>query len=220
LLPNRAGTTIDAITLGGGVKLFAHIDATKLPGPCPGGVGLTTALVVRRSGWVILGSLPTSDGMAATAKAGCLIVLNRFGQPVETFSGGEINGPWDMTALDLDRVAVPFVTNVLNGTVARKGNIVRNGTVLGIVLSLPDESESESENMVETTPGGRAGRGPGGGCNRNGRRYPLRISRRERTGWRLLRERRKKRAVSTSSLSGRAFGVPCASEGPRADAWG
>lgn len=137
------GTTIVAITPGGGVKLFAHIDATKLPGPCPGGVGLTTALVVLHSGWVIVGSLPTADGMAATAKAGCLIVMNRFGQPVETFSGGEINGPWDMTALDLDRVAVLFVTNVLNGTVAGNGAIVRNGTVLRIVLSIPDESEGQ-----------------------------------------------------------------------------
>ena len=146
------GTTIVAVTPGGSVKLFAHIDATKLPGPCPGGVGLTTALVVLRSGWVIVGSLPTADGMAATAKAGCLIVLNRFGQPVETLSGGEINGPWDMTALDLDRVAVLFVTNVLNGTVAGEGAIVRNGTVLRIVLSLPEESESESDHDGQAAP--------------------------------------------------------------------
>jgi hypothetical protein len=137
------GSTIDAITPGGGVKLFAHIDAQKLPGPCPGGVGLTTALVVLRSGWVIVGSLPTIDGTPATAKAGCLIVLNRFGQPVETLSGGEINGPWDMTALDLDRAAVLFVTNVLNDTVAGKGAVVPKGTVLRIILSIPDEGEDE-----------------------------------------------------------------------------
>jgi len=134
------GTTIDQITPGGSVKLFAQIDSNRLPGSCPGGVGLTTALVVLRSGWVIVGSLPTSDGTAATAKAGCLIVLNHWGQPVETLSGGDINGPWDMTALDLDRLAVLFVTNVLNGTVAGNGAIVRNGTVLRIVLSVPDES--------------------------------------------------------------------------------
>jgi hypothetical protein len=139
------GTTIVAVTPGGGVKLFAHLDATKLPGPCPGGVGLTTALVVLRSGWVIVGSLPTTDGTAATAKAGCLIVLNRFGQAVETISGGEINGPWDMTALDLDRAAVLFVTNVLNGTVARNGAVVANGTVLRIILSIPDEGEDQGD---------------------------------------------------------------------------
>src|SRR6201981_2832662 len=107
------GTTIMDIAPDGTVQVFAHINADNLPGPCPGGVGLTTALVVLRSGWVIVGSLPTKDGTAATAKAGCLIVLNRFGQPVETFSGGQINGPWDMTALDLGQAAVLFVTNVL-----------------------------------------------------------------------------------------------------------
>jgi hypothetical protein len=146
------GTTIDAITPGGGVKLFAHIDATKLPGPCPGGVGLTTALVVLRSGWVIVGSLPTADGMAATAKAGCLIVLNRSGQPVETLSGGDINGPWDMIALDMGSSAVLFISNVLNGTVAANGAIVHGGTVLRIVLSIPDESESESDRDGQAMP--------------------------------------------------------------------
>jgi len=137
------GTTIVAIKPGGGVKLFAHLDASKIPGPCPGGVGLTTALVALQSGWVIVGSLPTTDGTAATAKAGCLIVLNRFGQAVETFSGGEINGPWDMTALDMDRAVVLFVTNVLNGTVAGNGAVVSRGTVLRIILSIPDEGPDE-----------------------------------------------------------------------------
>ena len=36
--------------------------------------------------------------MAATAKAGCLIVLDANGRVRETFSGHGINGPWDMTA--------------------------------------------------------------------------------------------------------------------------
>jgi hypothetical protein len=113
------GTTIVEVSPGdGSTKLFAQIDSSHLPGACPGGVGLTTALVVLRSGWVIAGSLPTTDGTAATAQAGCLLVLNSSGQVVETFSGGDINGPWDMTALDLGPTAVLFVTNVLNGTVA------------------------------------------------------------------------------------------------------
>ncbi len=68
-----------------------------LPGRCPGGVGLTTALGVLRSGWVVVGSLPTSDGTAATAKAGCLIVLDSHGRVRETLRGNGINGPWDMT---------------------------------------------------------------------------------------------------------------------------
>ena len=70
------GTTIMDIAPNGTVKVFAQISASNLPGACPGGVGLTTALVVLRSGWVVVGSLPTTDGTAATAKAGCLLVLN------------------------------------------------------------------------------------------------------------------------------------------------
>jgi len=119
-------------------KVFAKIRTRDLPGPCPGGVGLTTALVVLRSGWVIVGSLPTSDGTAATAKAGCLIVLDRWGHVVETFAGGAINGPWDMAVLDADDVAELFVTNVLNGTVAANGDTVNRGTVLRVLLAVPD----------------------------------------------------------------------------------
>ncbi len=128
------GTTIVEIGPEGGATLFAWIDAGALPGACPGGVGLTTALVVLRSGWVIVGSLPTSDGTSATAQAGCLIVLNSSGTVVETISGNLINGPWDMTALDMNSTADLFVTNVLNGTVAGMGNVVNEGTVVRINL--------------------------------------------------------------------------------------
>ena len=131
------GTTIDQISPTGNVSLFAAIDATHLPGPCPGGVGLTTALVALRSGFVVVGSLPTTDGTAATAQAGCLIVLDSKGQPVLTLGGNGINGPWDMTAIDLDYAAVLFVTNVLNGTVAANGAVVAKGSVQRIVLFTP-----------------------------------------------------------------------------------
>jgi DNA-binding beta-propeller fold protein YncE len=103
-------------------------------------VGLTTALAVLRKGWVIVGSLPTSDGTAATAKAGCLIVLNSHGRPVRTFAGGVINGPWDMTALDGGSFAVLFVSNVLNGTVAANGATVNRGTVVRILLLVLDRA--------------------------------------------------------------------------------
>ncbi|SPE34621.1 NHL repeat protein [Candidatus Sulfopaludibacter sp. SbA6] len=131
------GTTIDEISPAGNVKVFATLHSNSLPGPCPGGVGLTTALVALRSGFVIVGSLPTSDGTAATAEAGCLIILDRNGTAVATLSGNGINGPWDMTSVDLGGAAVLFVTNVLNGTVAGKGNVVNGGTVLRIVLLTP-----------------------------------------------------------------------------------
>ena len=91
------GTTLVQIAPDGTFSLFAQIDPNRLPGSCPGGVGLTTALVVLRSGWVIVGSLPTTDGTAATAQAGCLLVLDSNGNVAETITDPQINGPWDMT---------------------------------------------------------------------------------------------------------------------------
>ena len=128
------GTTIVELSPSGARHLFASITPASVAGRCPGGIGLTTALVVLRSGWVIVGSLPTKDGTPATAKAGCLIVLTANGHVVETFAGGPINGPWDMTALDGGSVARLFVTNVLNGTLKAKGGVVHGGTVVRIVL--------------------------------------------------------------------------------------
>jgi hypothetical protein len=132
------GSTIVEISPGGHVSLFAQINAAKLPGACPGGVGLTTALSILKGGWVVVGSLPTKDGTSATAQAGCLLVLNSWGRVVETFSGHGINGPWDMTAVNFGGVAELFVTNVLNGTVAAGGAVVNKGTVLRLLVTTPD----------------------------------------------------------------------------------
>ena len=142
------GTTIVDIAPNGNMSLFAWIDASKLPGQCPGGVGLTTALVVLRAGWVIVGSLPTSDGTAATAQAGCLIVLDRSGKVVETIFDNLINGPWDMTALDMDTTADLFVSNVLNDTVAGNGTLVDEGTVARINLGLLKNSMPSVVSMT------------------------------------------------------------------------
>lgn len=148
------GTTIVDVSPQGSVTVFAQIDASKLPGPCPGGVGLTTALAVLRSGWVIVGSLPTSDGTSATAQAGCLIVLDAWGNPVETFYGSLINGPWDMTAVESDEEALLFVTNVLNGTLAASpnpavpGNVVNEGTVLRINLGVSEKQMPWIESIT------------------------------------------------------------------------
>ena len=132
------GTTIVEVSPGGPLKTFAQISAAELPGPCPGGAGLTTALTARLSGYVISGSLPTADGSAATAQAGCLIVLDHNGKPVMTLSGNRINGPWDMATLDLGVSAVLFVSNVPNGpVVSMDGGVVNDGTVLRIVLFTP-----------------------------------------------------------------------------------
>jgi hypothetical protein len=147
------GSTIVQITPWGTASLFAQINASSLPGPCPGGIGLTTALVALKSGYVIVGSLPTSDGTSATMQAGCLLVLNSSGKVVETFYGSLINGPWDMTASDGGTYAVLFVTNVLNGTVAANGKIVNHGSVVRLNLNIPSGSWPALESITTIASG-------------------------------------------------------------------
>jgi len=140
------GSTIVEVSPSGAVTQFAQINAASLPGACPGGVGLTTALTVLSSGWVIVGSLPTDA--SGTPQAGCLIVLDSNGNVRETFHGDGINGPWDMTALDAGAVAELFVTNVLNGTVAADGNVANGGTVLRLLLVI---AGNQPPKLVATT---------------------------------------------------------------------
>jgi hypothetical protein len=64
------GTTIVNMHPNGKVGVFASLPAT-VPG-CPGGVGLTTVMVQLHSGWIIVGSLPGTDGKIDTVGAGCL----------------------------------------------------------------------------------------------------------------------------------------------------
>jgi hypothetical protein len=130
------GTTIVEMTKDGNQSLFAEIDPNVVN--CPGGVGLTTALVALRSGYVVVGSLPTTDGMSDTAEAGCLLILDWNGAVVQTIVGHHLNGPWDMTAADGDDLVVLFVTNVLNGTVKANGNVVREGSIVRLLLAFPD----------------------------------------------------------------------------------
>jgi hypothetical protein len=152
------GTTIVQIPPTGGsltpktAPQFAQIDPSTLPGSCPGGVGLTTALAVTPSGFVIVGSLPTSDGTSATAQAGCLLVLNSQGKVVETIAGPPINGPWDMTAVDTGPFVTLFVTNVLNGTVAKSPKVVNRGTVVRLtLLALPGLRPAVLDEQVIAT---------------------------------------------------------------------
>jgi hypothetical protein len=138
-IPNLqgTGTTIVQVAPNGQVGLFAQIDPSAVPG-CTGGVGLTTALSVLNDGYVVVGSLPVTNSGTGTPEAGCLIVLNNQGVPMETIAGNGINGPWDMTSLQLfGPFAQLFVTNVLNGTVAGGTNETDQGTVLRLSLFEP-----------------------------------------------------------------------------------
>jgi len=178
------GTTIMQVSPSGGVTQFAGING-HVAG-CPGGgVGLTTALVVLRSGWVIVGSLPTTDGTASTlGPSGCLIVLDSHGNVRKAFSGDGINGPWDMTALDLGGITELFVTNVLNGIVPPPAGSTANstaneGTVLRILITsdpfrLPRRLQTTQigSGFAETTDPAALIIGPTGvGLGRDGTLY-------------------------------------------------
>ena len=56
------GSTIVQVAPDGKVSTFAALKPTALPGPCPGGIGLTTALVALRSGWVSLAACLLQTG--------------------------------------------------------------------------------------------------------------------------------------------------------------
>ena len=158
------GTTIVEQLPDGTMTPFAQIVQASPTGPCPGCIGLTTALSVLPGGWVVVGSLPTTaggpadEGTPAGIGAGCLIVLDSSGNLVETWAGGPINGPWDMTAVADGHHAELFVSNVLNGTVAadagvpadQPGNVVDGGTVvrIGVALSAHHAPVLQSETVV------------------------------------------------------------------------
>jgi hypothetical protein len=121
------GTTIVQVSPGGKATLFAQVTDKS----CPGGVGLTTALVALRGGWVVVGSLPTRNG--AISGPGCLIVLDQRGHVRATIAGHGIDGPWDMTALDQGRITELFVTNVLGGILGRHNS--NGGTVQRLLIT-------------------------------------------------------------------------------------
>ena len=77
--------------------LFARLPQ-NLP-QCPGGVGLADPMVMLKTGWVIVGSTPSTDGTTATKGAGCMLVLDPDGKLVAVWSGPSINDPWGNIAM-------------------------------------------------------------------------------------------------------------------------
>ncbi len=142
------GKTIVQISPAGKTSLFATVNAKTLPGPCPGGVGLTTALNILPGGYVVVGSLPTTNGKTATAKYGCLIVLDSEGKAVETIASKNIQGPWDSTAKSEGSKTSLFVSNALNGGAAKGKKTIDNSTVLRIEL---ESGENQMPKVLNET---------------------------------------------------------------------
>ena len=135
------GTTIvDYHPETGSLSTFTTLPR-QLPagGPqCPGGVGLTTAMAMLSSGYVIVGSLPSDDGTTATKGQGCLLVLDSGGRLVGSFAGPQINGPWgNMAVREHPGGATLFVSNTGFAVGAADGTppVVQKATILRIELA-------------------------------------------------------------------------------------
>jgi len=102
------GTTIMRITPDGQQSVFFQ-------GQAP--LGLTTALGVLSSGFVIVGNVPNVGGVVGS---GSLLIIDSKGNLVETISDNALlDGPWDLAINDQGSSAQVFVSNVLSGTVSR-----------------------------------------------------------------------------------------------------
>ncbi len=120
------GTTIVRITPTGQMSTFFQGQP---------GLGLTTALGVLKGGFVIVGSMPTTDGTSATVQPGELLILDKNGHVIETLkSSTKLDGPWDLTVNDLGPFAQVFVSNVLSGTITRIDMLVLPGLGKPLVL--------------------------------------------------------------------------------------
>ncbi len=107
---------------------------------CPGGVGLTTAMTMLTSGWIIVGSLPSTDGTTATKGRGCLIVLGPDGRTAGTITDAAIDGPWgNMAVIDRGGTATLFVSNTGFGVGAPtdESPIINKANVVRLDLTIP-----------------------------------------------------------------------------------
>lgn len=113
------GTTIVRIPSKGKLSVFFQAKP---------GVGLSTALNVLKSGYVLVGNFPSTDGTCATATAGSILVIDSAGKLVTTITDPSfINGPWDSAVLDEGSRVKLFIANGLTGTVSRLNLVVGPG---------------------------------------------------------------------------------------------
>ena len=142
-LQGTGGTIVDYNPSTRATTLFAKLPQ-NLP-QCPGGIGLSTAMTMLSSGWIIVGSTPSKDGTTATKGSGCLLVFDSNGKLATVWSGGRINGPWgNMAVIDNGDKATLFVS--MSGfdvpapdkldAATGKPAIVRNATVLRIQVAI------------------------------------------------------------------------------------
>ncbi|MFJ1212504.1 hypothetical protein [Burkholderia pyrrocinia] len=131
---------------------------------CPGGVGLSTAMTMLKSGWVIVGSTPSNDGTTSTKGAGCLIVLDPQGKIASTWSSPNINDPWgNMAVVDRGDSATLFVSMAGFGVGGADGNppVYKQATVLRVDVDVPAGKPPviKQETVVASGLGAQADKG-------------------------------------------------------------
>jgi hypothetical protein len=122
------GTTIVRVPAKGKPTLFFQ---------GPPNIGLSTALHVLKSGVVLVGNFPSSDGTCATARSGSILVISPWGKLLGRIANKYIDGPWDSAIIDNGSTAKLFVANGLSGTVTRldlswtSAKVVQKGVQIG-----------------------------------------------------------------------------------------
>jgi hypothetical protein len=158
-LSNLQGTGTTIVDIDPSTRratLFAKLPA-KLP-QC--GVGLTTAMTMLKSGWVIVGSTPSTDGTTRTKGDGGLILLDSNGKVVDVWTGPNINDPWgNMAVIDNGDTATLFISmagfsvpspDALDPKTHRPV-VVNKATVLRVQLSTPAGTPSKPPTIVSQT---------------------------------------------------------------------
>jgi hypothetical protein len=165
------GTTIVEIDSGGHLKTFAEINPNSLPGPCPRGVGLTTALTALRSGYVIVGMriVLVTPNIGTPFAVASTVIASGFAE--RTDPNALVIGP---TGLGFSLDGRLFVADTLGNRITAISNpLLRQnsdgtGTTLseggalngplGLVIAPNGDIvtvNSNDGNMVETTPAGQ-----------------------------------------------------------------
>jgi hypothetical protein len=135
---------------------------------CPGGIGLTTAMTMLKTGWIIVGSTPSTDGTTRTKGDGCLLVLDPNGRLAAVWAGPNINDPWgNMATVDNGSTATLFISMAgfdVPGPEVHNAEgypiIVNKATVLRLTLSIPSGQPPQitSQTIVANGFGQRANR--------------------------------------------------------------
>ncbi|NIF56520.1 hypothetical protein F3J19_31305 [Burkholderia sp. Ax-1724] len=131
---------------------------------CPGGIGLSTAMTMLKSGYVIVGSTPSNDGTTGTKGAGCLIVIDPQGKIASTISSPNINDPWgNMAVVDNGTSATLFVSNAGFGVGGADGEppVFKQATVLRLDLDVPQDKPPvvKKETVIGSGFGAQADKG-------------------------------------------------------------